>query len=324
MSLHRVAVFALVTVLAAPQAFAQDDDLLVPIEAKPAPRSKQKVTKKRPPKKTGSSKKPVATPAPMPQPSPEDELLVPIAPAPAKTELLVKLLGGVRGARLYVDNKDMGALTGAAVTVEPGEHTIVVRRPGFAEFTRRINVEQGKSHEVSVALDAVAGVLSVSADVPGAKVTIDGQPRGQVPLTGIELKPGPHEIVVSREGFVPEVNKLAIRAGRDYTVNAHLTPATVASTDRPERPPEPTIVPTPTPPTVTEPQVPPLTEPAPTVVSEDRPWFKRWYVWAGVGAAVAAATAGTVMATKSTTKPLSPDQVCGGPCDGTLNGIVRF
>lgn len=323
MSLRHLAVFALVTVLAAPQAFAQDDDLLVPIEAeKPAPKGKQKTSKKRTPKK-GSKKTapPVATPAPEPT-APEDDLLVPIAPG--KTELLVKVLGGVKGARLFVDNKDMGAVSGAALAVEPGEHTVVVRRPGYSEFARRVTVEQGRTNEVSVALDAVAGVVSVNADVPGAKVTINGQPRGQVPLTGIELKPGSHEIVVSREGFLPEVNKLAIRAGRDYTVNAHLAPAEVASTDRPERQPEPTIVPQPQP-SITEPQVPPLTDPEePAIASTDRPWYKRWYVWAGVGAAVAAAAAGTVMATQPSSKPLSPDQVCGGPCDGTLNGIVRF
>ncbi|HEX8702818.1 MAG TPA: PEGA domain-containing protein, partial [Myxococcaceae bacterium] len=188
MSLHRLAVLALVTVLAAPQAFAQDDDLLVPMEpAKPASKSKPKVTKKRPAKKPSTSKKPTPAPA-----APEDELVVPMAPV-TKTELLVKLLGGVKGARLYVDNKDVGALPGAAVAVEPGEHTIIVRRPGFAEFSRRINVDEGKTQEVSVALDAVAGVVSVTADVPNAKVTINGQPRGQAPLTGIELKPGSHE-----------------------------------------------------------------------------------------------------------------------------------
>ena len=33
---------------------------------------------------------------------------------------------------------------------------------------------------------------------------------------------------------------------------------------------------------------------------------------------------GTVVATQPSSKPLSPDTVCGGPCDGTLNGVVRF
>ena len=315
MSLHRLAVLALVTVLAAPQAFAQDDDLLVPIEAKPAPKSKQKVTKKRPPKKPTTARKPAPEPAPV-----EDELLVPIAPG--KTELLVKLLGGVKGARLFVDNKDMGALPVAALEVEPGEHTVIVRRPGFAEFNRRITVEEGKTLEVPVALDAVAGVVSVSADVSGARVSINGQPRGSAPLTGIELKPGQHEIVVTREGFFPEVSKLLIRAGRDYTVNAHMRPN--AQADAPKRQdPKPSIVPQQ--PDSVGPQVPPLNEPEPTVVAENRPWFKRWYVWAGVGAAVAAAAAGTVLATQSSPKPLSPDTVCGNqPCDGILNGAMRF
>ena len=324
MSLRHVAVFALVTVLAAPQAFAQDDDLLVPIESeKPASKSKQKTSKKRTPKKPGSKKTapPVATPAPEPTSS-EDDLLVPISPG--KTELLVKVLGGVKGARLFVDNKDLGTVPATALPLEPGEHTVVVRRPGFAEFTRRVTVEEGRTNEVSVALDAVAGVVSVIADVPGAKVTINGQPRGQVPLMNIELKPGPNEIVVSREGFLPEVNKLAVRAGRDYTVNAHLTPSEIASNDRPERQPEPTI--TPKPPSITEPQVPPLTEPEqPAVASADRPLYKRWYFWAGVGAAVAAAAAGTMVATQPSAKPLSPTEVCGGvTCDGVLNGIRRF
>ncbi len=319
MSLRRVAVFALVSVLMAPQAFAQDDDLLVPIESeKPGPKSKSKTTRKRPPKKPVTSKKPPPAPVAEPAPTPvEEELVVPIAPA--KTELLVKVLGGVKGARLFLDNKDMGTVPAVPLPLEPGEHTLVVRRPGFAEFSRRVTVEEGKSNEVSVALEAVAGVVSVNADVPGARVTINGQPRGQVPLAGIELKPGSYDIVVSSEGFLPETNKLAIRAGRDYTVNAHLTPSAVASTDRPEREEPPSIVPTPS----ADPVV-PLTEPALPEVREDRPWFMRWFVWAGVGGAVAAAAGAVVVTQGNSTRPLTPDQVCGGPCDGTLNGIVRF
>jgi hypothetical protein len=318
MSSRSLAIFALVTALLAPQAFAQDDDLFVPIgsdKEKPAPKSKPgKTAKKKPAKKPGTAKKPD------PAASGDDDLFVPIAPV--KGEVLVKLLGGVKGARLLVDNKDMGTLPLAAVSVEPGEHTIVVRRPGYAEFNRRITVEAGKTQEISVALEAVTGLVSVVSDVPGAKVTIDGQPRGTVPLTGIELKPGPHEIVISREGFQPDTQKVTIQAGKPYTVTGHLKPSAVASADRPEREQPPSIVPEK--PREIEPTVPPLTDPELPEVSEDRPWYKRWYVWAGVGAAVAAAAAGTVVATQGGAKPLSPNEVCGGvTCDGVLNGI-RF
>lgn len=48
------------------------------------------------------------------------------------------------------------------------------------------------------------------------------------------------------------------------------------------------------------------------------PWFKRWYVWAGVG--VVAVAVGAVVATQRGARPISPDEVCGGPCDGIING----
>jgi hypothetical protein len=56
--------------------------------------------------------------------------------------------------------------------------------------------------------------------------------------------------------------------------------------------------------------------------SASQPWFKRWYVWAGVGAVVTAAAVGTVMATQKSS--LSQNDVCGGTCDGALYPIVRF
>lgn len=364
MSLRRAAVFALVAALVAPQAFAQDDLFVpIPTKEKEGGKSKPKAGKRRTTKKSATAKKPPA-PAPgaeeddlivpMPTkkpttaqtPAPEDDLVVPMPtkkpatakkppPAtaeddlivpikPGKSELLVKLSGGVKGARLFVDNKEVGTLPlSSPLPVEPGEHTLVVRRPGFSDFSRRITVQEGKPTEVAVALEAVSGVVAVTSDVPGASVTINGQPRGQVPLNGLLLKPGTYEIVVSLQGYTPETKSLSVRAGKDYTVAANLRPAegtqpvAVAGTDRPEKP-----VLTPSTPAASEnPTIPVKPEEEP-VASASQPWFKRWYVWAGVGAVVTAATVGTVMATQGgAAKPLSPDDVCGtGGCDGTING----
>lgn len=336
MSLRRVAVFAVLATLMAPQAFAQDD-LLVPLEtSKPEPKSKKKPAKKSAKRRPGKKEKqqPVATPAPdfepvplqplQPAPGPGDDLLVPMVAG--KTELLVKLGGGLKGARLFVDNKDVGPLPQTALEVTPGEHTVVVRRPGFSEFSRRITVESGKTNEVAVSLDAVAGVVAVNSDVTGAKVTIDGQPRGQVPLTGIVLKPGSHEIVVSREGFEPDKQTIAVRAGKDYTVNAYLRPAAASK-------PEPVAsADTPVDNSINQPQI-ATNQPDPLAplpgerdeVSTSSPLYKRWYFWAGVGAVVTAAAVGTVAATRSPgAEPLTPTQVCGGPCDGAINGIRGF
>ncbi len=356
MSFSRAFVFALVVALAAPQAFAQDDlivplpktksksgkkrasskktaakksgaaaqedDLIVPIPSqKPATASKSGGAAQEddlivpiPSQKPATAKRPAAVPA-------EDDLIVPIEAG--KSELLVRLSGGVKGARLFVDNKDVGPLPmSSALPLSAGEHTMVVRRLGFSDFTRRVTIHQGKPSEVSVTLEAFAGVVTVTADVAGASVTVNGQARGQVPLANALLKPGSYEIVVSKEGFLPETKSLAVKAGKDYTVAASLRPAeivkppVVASADRPERPAL-----TPNDSGVKNSSI-PLTPEKPAV-STSSPWYKRWYVWAGV-AVVAAATVGTVAATQGgPAKPLTSDIVCGGACDGTINGIVR-
>lgn len=347
MSLHRAAVFALVAALVAPPSFAQDLDIPVPNAGK----TKSKGGKKRGSAKKASAKK--AAPAadeldvPMPASKPatakkpalsEGELDVPVPsskpatakkPAPAssddelipsiggKTELVVKLSGGIKGARLMVDNKDVGSLplTGP-LQVEAGEHTLVVRRPGYAEFTRRVTAQKNKPTEVSITLEAVAGVVTVTSDVQGATVAINGQEKGSAPLSGLVLKPGSYEIVVSKPGYQPEKKNLNVRAGKDYTVAANLRPAEtqpVAGLDAPKNP-----VLTPSMPVAAAPTIPLKNEPE---ASTSQPWFKRWYVWAGVGV-VAAAAAGAVVATQGgSAKTLDADFICGGACDGTINGI---
>jgi hypothetical protein len=309
---RRFAVLAVLATLLAPGAFAQDD-LFVPLEpTKPAAKPKPKPAKRR--AKPKPAKKPVAAPAP----DASDDFAVPMVEQ--KGRLLVKLGGGLKGARLFVDSTEVGALPMDALELPAGEHTVAVRRPGYADFIRRVPVAASKTAEVAVSLTPVAGVVAVNSDVASAQVSIDGQPRGPVPLSGIVLKPGSHEIVVSREGFEPDKQRIAVKAGKDYTVTANLRPlpgtasAPVARADTPKEtnllPPTPTATANPSP-----------LAPLPKEESVSRPWFKRWYVWAGVGAVVAAAAAGAVVATQGAGgDPLDPVAVCGGQgCDAVIN-----
>ncbi len=360
MILRRLAPLAMVVLLAAPSAFAQsDDDFLVPLtDSKPSTSKSKKPgkTAKKPkePKKrtaTKTSKKPakkgtakkgsasqksqVAEQAP----EAEDEALSVVPLVESKTELLVKLSGNVKGARLFLDNQDLGPLPVPAQELTPGEHTVVVRRPGFTEFSQRITVEAGRVNEVVASLEAVAGVVAVSVDVPGATIVIDGEARGTAPLAGVLLKPGSHTLEARRDGFEAEPKTIGVRAGRDYSVEFHMRPTVggpktpVASADRPTAP-----VLTPK----VQPAQPKVDEPdsaavalGPDMETQDEvaqstPLTRRWYFWAGVGAVVAGAVVGTVAMTQnSPATPLTEADVCGGRCDGVINpptgsGIVRF
>jgi PEGA domain len=66
--------------------------------------------------------------------------------------------------------------------VSPGEHTLVVRRPGYTEFSQRVTVEAGQLTEVVATLEPSVGVVAVTVDVPGASVLIDS-PSGTCAAT---------------------------------------------------------------------------------------------------------------------------------------------
>ncbi|QRN99759.1 PEGA domain-containing protein [Archangium violaceum] len=321
MVLRRAFLIALVLSFAAPPAFAQDlSDDLAPLAPLQPSKGKGKAKKTRPPKATKAPKKgaksqPVAEPAPAPVQ--DSEILAPLI---RKTELAVKMTGVVRGARLFIDDKEIGSIPKGPIEVTPGEHTVAVRRGGYRDFSRRVTAKEGELTEVSVMLEAVTGFVSVKADVEGARVLIDGEDKGAAPLEGVMLSAGSHEIVVQRDGYRPETQRIAVRAGKEYNVDVNLRPLVAA-----DEPRNPVLTPGPT-------ETSPLTQEVPEV-STDTPLTKRWYFWAGVGAVVIGATVGTLVATQP--KPLDPNTVClpAASCDAVINGpsgasagggLVRF
>jgi hypothetical protein len=346
----------LVAVLAAPSAFAQDDDDLL---VAPKPQGKSKTTKKPRTGTTGTKTVKKTPPKPKtpkkatvkrgkksgaaaqeelaktPETQTPDE--TPVSAEEGKTELLVKVSGNLKGARLYVDNQEVGPLPLPVQPITPGEHTIIVRRPGYTEFSQRVTVEAGRLTELTATMEPVAGVVAVTADVPGAAVYIDGEPAGTAPLSGMPLKPGSHDIEVRRQGFATESKRIAVRAGKDYTVDFHLRASSDAPkvASREEGGKTETVKPRVEPKQENPAEVAlrPDAETSGEVESGSTPLLKRWYFWAGVGAVAAGAVVGAVVLTQQPGQapPLTPAGVCGGTCDGTINaptttgaGVVRF
>jgi hypothetical protein len=319
MHLRRATILALSLCLTAPQAFGQGmDDLLAPLTPEATKGKKGKGREK--------SVKPPAGPKTKGGKASRQssgrkgaDLLAPLV---QKTELLVRLGGGLKGARLFINERELGQLPRGAVELTPGEHLVTVRRPGYRDFSRSLVVPEGELTEVSVLMEAVAGFVSVRADIPGALVFVDGEEKGPAPLDGLMLSPGSHEILVRREGYRPETQTLNVRAGKEYSADFLLRPApeAVASSDHPRAP---VLTPKPAE------SAPPLLAEPPAVASASTPLVKRWYFWAGVGAVATAAVIGSVAASQSASGPLTPEQVCGGPCDAVINGparagVVRF
>ncbi|MBN8226272.1 PEGA domain-containing protein [Corallococcus macrosporus] len=328
MSLRRFAILSLVAALALPSAaFAQDiDDLLGPSEeTKPSkPKGKPKTAK--PPKATAKKKTP-----------PKDKKVTTRKgkagkgaatataedAAPAKATLVLKLGSNARGAKVTVDGQEVNPQTPLELT--PGDHTVVARRQNYSDFNQQVTLAPGQSAELTLALDAATGFATLRADVPRVTVYVDGARVGPTPVENHPLAQGQHEIEFRGPAGLKDVKNINVRAGQLYVVEGRLRPSQepVASATTPVSQPDDTPRST-----VLEPSKPsqPVEQPGLALGTEQPPevkestskaWYQKWYVWVGVGVVAAAAGAGAYAVTKSPAE-LTPGQVCGGECDGSI------
>jgi tetratricopeptide (TPR) repeat protein len=71
------------------------------------------------------------------------------------------------------------------------------------------------------------GTLRLAANRDGARIELDGQEAGETPWTGPrELAPGRHELVVTRDGYIPYRAQVSIEAGVPTAAYVDLTPET--------------------------------------------------------------------------------------------------
>jgi len=108
------------------------------------------------------------------------------------------------GAELLIDNQPHGT-TPQALTVAPGVHTLLVRTQG-AQRTVQLTLGAGAQMAQYFDLQANPGAavvsqarLSILTDPPGARVVVDGRPRGVSPLLLDDLAPAPHHVTVTSD-----------------------------------------------------------------------------------------------------------------------------
>jgi hypothetical protein len=104
------------------------------------------------------------------------------------------------GARVIVDGEPRG-VSPLNLTVSPGVHMLELHGEGDP---RRVSVTVNAGAEVSQYIELPKGAplygnLQVKSEPTGARVTIDGVPRGVSPLTIAGLTPGEHSLQVASD-----------------------------------------------------------------------------------------------------------------------------
>jgi hypothetical protein len=115
-------------------------------------------------------------------------------------------------------------------TLEVGSYTIAVKKPGFHDEVRTVEIDKGGRRRVEINLRPKMATLSVASNLPDAKIRIDKLGEFDRPVVKALVNPGSYRVYVSRRGFVSRQLDVRLKtAGSAETLNVILEPLRIDS-----------------------------------------------------------------------------------------------
>lgn len=141
----------------------------------------------------------------------------------------LRVIGAPRDAEVKVDGERVAAGLPITREVRVGAHELEVMAPGFVPQRQRVTLTSQHKRdapltiEVNLASSEGVALISINADQEGALIFVDGQPRGQTPLSGpLQLSEGSHliELKGASGGLFSE--RIKIKAGESRALQVTL------------------------------------------------------------------------------------------------------
>ncbi|HEY7658077.1 MAG TPA: PEGA domain-containing protein [Burkholderiales bacterium] len=125
---------------------------------------------------------------------------------------------GIAGATVLVNGEIKGRTPLPGIELAAGDHEILVRAEGYAEFSRTVRIEGlGRRQSIVAALIPASAAVTVQSKTAGATLWLAGEEVGALPLT-LELAAGTHVLEVRAPGYKPSTHSVSVTAGRPQTV----------------------------------------------------------------------------------------------------------
>ena len=135
---------------------------------------------------------------------------------------LIRISGGEGGSvRLDADNARESCVAPCEVQAPPGQHTIILTKPGYRPVRTPVLVEAQKVSALPVELVPDTGSLVVNADERGASIEIDGVTQGFTPAI-LSVPVGEHHVRVDLHGFRPVERQVLISANLQTQLSVQL------------------------------------------------------------------------------------------------------
>jgi formylglycine-generating enzyme required for sulfatase activity len=115
--------------------------------------------------------------------------------------LLTVITRPVDGARILIDNKEIGVTPLSEVELRPGQHEVIARTANYLEYHTVIDIEgEAKRQDLEIDLIPAWAQITFSSVPTGARVRVNGEEIGSTPLSA-DLREGEHDVRISLAGF---------------------------------------------------------------------------------------------------------------------------
>ncbi len=137
------------------------------------------------------------------------------------------------GASIYLDGNYQGNTYANdyfdIVGVATGTHSLMLRKPGYYDYTTTISVTGGGIKYVTATMTQqttpqTTGKANVMSGPTGAEVYVDNLFHGYSPVLVPDLAPGTHSITLKMSGYSDWMSSFEVTAGQTTPVSATLTP----------------------------------------------------------------------------------------------------
>ena len=152
------------------------------------------------------------------------------------------------GANIYVDGRDMGKLTPAQVSVDKGQHVVLIRKPGYIDETASAQFALGQTVALSPTLRAMGnvdnirtvgkmkklfggnsgqpgqGTLSIRTQPKGAQVAVNQHMLEKGSPVEVMLDPGNYVIDITLSGYAPISKVVTVDKGGKAVLDETMQP----------------------------------------------------------------------------------------------------
>ena len=106
---------------------------------------------------------------------------------------------GAHDAEVYIDRRKVGQAPIILNDLLIGSHILDLRKDGYYYKPRKIEIKEGKTLQLTETLSAKK-LVNLDANVPGARISVDGELKGELPLS-LSLPLGDVSFAVRKEGY---------------------------------------------------------------------------------------------------------------------------